>query len=127
MLGVMCISVAGCSDEVSNKTALKDKSNRYITVINNTDQVIDHLYIYTGKGIEVENRKNLDNKDISYKIDDAYKKYNKFTVVLVDRYERDYKKTATIKSKGTTEVEVKKSDMISKDAFKNFSALLNGD
>ena len=55
---------------VSNDIAEKDTQSRYLTIINDTDQIINEVHISVGEGTEIEHgyQLNPDEKSFSIKI-----------------------------------------------------------
>lgn len=105
---------------------------RSLTIINETGQVINEIHVTVGKGTEVEDmqRKNIDKKSLSIKIPKNYADRHKFTVILVDRYEVQYKKTVkNVLDKGPTEVVVSEKDIVkeSNSVKKKIDKFFNGD
>lgn len=119
-------------DEWSNDWAELDKNGRHLTIINETNQVINEVHVTIGNGTEIKamNKENIDQKSISIKIPKRYKKYDEFTVVIVDRYETQYKKIAKdVPKKGRTEVVITKDDVVKEtNGFKKkIDRFFNGD
>jgi len=67
---------------ISNDIAEKDTQSRYLTIINDTDQIINEVHITVGEGTEIEHgyQLNPDEKSFSIKIPDAYNEYDTFKV-----------------------------------------------
>lgn len=104
-------------DNLSNDRAERDKNGRYITVINETKQVINKVYVTVNGGTEIEKMKrediDINRTSFSIEIPKEYSEYNTFTVILVDRYDTQYKKTINnVSAKGRTEVKISKDDVV---------------
>ena len=73
---------------------------------------------------------NPDEKSFSIKIPNQYDDYEEFSIILIDRYNMQYKKDITItEKKGRTEVVVNKDDYIEKkgDFWNKMDKFFNGD
>lgn len=119
-------------DVLSNDSAERDKNGRYLTIVNETKQVINEVHVMVDSGTEIEsmNKNNIDKKSFSIKIPKDYKEYNTFRVVLVDRYDTEYEKTiSNVKRKGRTEVVINKDNVVkeSDGIKKQIDRLFNGD
>ena len=117
---------------ISNDIAEKDTKSRYLTIINDTDQIINEVHITVGEGTEIEHgyQLNPDEKSFSIKIPDAYNEYDTFKVTIIDRYELKYEKqVANVKKEGRTEVKITKDDYIKQDGdwWVNVQKWFNGD
>ena len=116
---------------VSNDKAEKNSQERYITIINETNQVINEVHITVGEGTEIESafQKNPDEKSFSVKIPKDYDEYDTFTVILYDRYGLKYQKTSKISQTGRTEVKISEEDYVKQDGdFKRkLDKFFNGD
>ena len=104
-------------DNLSNDQAEKDKNGRYITIINKTNQIINEVHVTVNDGTEINKmyQENIDEKKKSFSIEipNEYAKYNTFTVILVDRYKTEYKKTINdVPKKGRVELIINKDDMV---------------
>ena len=122
----------GCGSKTSNDKAEKDKNNRYLTIINETEQVINEVHVSVGEGTEIEAayRENPDKKSFPIELPKEYKDYTEFKVTLIDRYELKYEKTVTdVKEKGRTEVKFTEEDYIKQDGDlkKKVNKFFNGD
>lgn len=98
----------------SNDDAEKDEKGRYLTIVNETDQIINEVHITVGDGTEIEDMKqtNPDESSFSIEIPKQYSEYSTFTVTLIDRYDLKYvKKVNDVADKGRTEV------VITEDAY----------
>ena len=94
-------------EKVTIEKAEKSKDDRYLTIINATDQVINEIYVTIGEGTEIEKRKNPNENTVLIKISDAYDEYDTFTVALIDRYGFKYEKSVSdVKKTGRTEVKI---------------------
>lgn len=117
---------------IDNDKAEKDTKNRYLTIINETDEVINEVYITVGDGTEIEHgyQKNPDEDSFSVKIPKQYEEYDKFTITFVDRYGFKYEKTIDgVKDTGRTEVVVSEDDYVKQkgDWKKNVDKWFNKD
>jgi hypothetical protein len=122
----------GRRDKTSNERAENDKNGRYLTVINETKQVINEIRVTVNNGTEIESmrQKDVDKKSLSIPIPKTFKEYDTFNVILVDRYGTEYKKTVKkVKDKGRTEVVITKDDVVKEtDSFKKkIDRFFNGD
>lgn len=120
------------NSRVTNDDAEKDTKGRYLTIINDTNQIINQVHITVGNGTEIEYayQENPDEKSFSVKIPDAYDEHNVFTVTLIDRYEMEYQKAVTVTTeKGRTEVKITQDDYVKQDGdFKRkIDRFFNGD
>ena len=135
MSGTIIASIiTACSkrDATSNERAEKDKNGRYLTVINETKQVINEIHVTVDNGTEIESmkQKDVDKKSLSIPIPKTFSKYDTFTVILVDRYGTEYRKTVkNVSKKGRTEVVINKDDVVKEtDSLKNkLDRFFNGD
>lgn len=110
----------------SKSAESQEDKKRFITVVNDTEQVINKLTISIDGGTEIKSVDNLDKKSIHILIPEEYSEHSKFTVTLVDRYDGVYEKRKTIKkTTGRHEVVVTKEDMIEEGDV--ISRKLNGD
>ena len=117
---------------VSNDAAEKDKNGRYLTIINNTNQVINEVHVTVGSGTEIEDMRqtNPDEKSFSIKIPDQYSEYTTFVVTIIDRYDMKYQKEVNdVKEKGRTEVEINTEHYVEEkgDFFDKIDKFFNGD
>lgn len=100
---------------ITNDKAEKDEKNRYLTIINETDEVINEVHITVGDGTEIEHgyQENPDEDSFSVKIPKQYEEYDEFTITFIDRYEFKYEKTIDdVKDTGRTEVVVSEDDYV---------------
>lgn len=128
---IMLFSLTACSDSL-NDNAQKDKNGRYLTIINETNQIINEIHVFVGEGTEIEDmkRENPDETSLSIKIPKQYKDYTEFTVVLVDRHGLKYGVVVSdVSEKGRTEVKITADDNIKSkgDFWKKVSKWFNGD
>ena len=117
---------------ISNDAAEKDKNGRYLTIINNTNQIINEVHIKVGNGTEIEEMKqiNPDEKSFSMKMPSQYSEYETFTIVLIDRYDMKYQKEVSeVRKKGRTEVEITEENYVKEkgDFFDKIDKFFNGD
>ena len=116
----------------SNDDAEKDKNGRYLTIINNTKEILNEVHITVGDGTEIEHayQNNPDEESFSVEIPKQYNEYETFTVTVIDRNGMEYKKKAkNVKGKGRTEVVIEKDDYVEQegDLWKKISDWFNGD
>ena len=119
-------------DPLSNDRAERDTNGRYLTIINETNQVINEVHVYINSGTEIESMKqeNVDKTSFSIKIPKTYLEYNTFVVVIKDRYGTEYqKKVSEVSPKGRTEIVIRKEDSVKEtDSIKNkIDRFFNGD
>lgn len=92
----------------------KDKTGRYITIINETgSETINRSEISVGEGSVIEEtiRENPDKASYSVEIPKQYKEFDTFTVTLIDNYGLKYEKTQSgVKETGVTEIVLTKED-----------------
>lgn len=130
---VLIIKIKQVNDSrVTNDFAEKDIDGRYLTIINDTDQVINEIVVTVGNGTEIEEMKqsNPDERSFSIKIPEEYSEYNTFMVTLIDRYNMKYEKEVKeVKEKGRTEVIINKDNYVKEkgDFFKKINKFFNGD
>lgn len=116
----------------TNDAAEKDITGRYITIINNTEQVINEVHITVGNGTEIEEmqQKNKDEKSFSIKIPKQYDEYTDFTIILIDRYNMRYEKEiSNVAPKGRTEAVIDKDNYVEQkgDFWNKIDKFFNGD
>ena len=131
-LGIIAYFCFFDKNDLSNDKAEKDKNGRYLTIINETNQVINEVHITVNNGTEIESmsKQDIDKKSFSIEIPKEYSKYNTFNVILVDRYDSEYKKTVEeVAQKGRTEVVISKEDIVkeSNSWKKKIDRFFNGD
>lgn len=117
-------------EKVTIEKAEKSKDDRYLTIINATDQVINEIYVTIGEGTEIEKRKNPNENTVLIKISDAYDEYDTFTVALIDRYGFKYEKSVSdVKKTGRTEVKITEDDHVKQkgDWKRKIDKFFNGD
>ncbi len=117
---------------VTNEEAEEDKEERYLTIINDTGEVLNEVRIFVGEGSEIESayQKNPDETSFSIKIPEEFEEYDTFTIVFIDRYEFKYEKTISgVATEGRTEVKISQDDYIKQDGdtFKKIEKWFNGD
>lgn len=117
---------------VSNDAAEKDTQNRYLTIINDTNQIINEVHIFVGEGTEIEHgyQLNPDEKSFSIKIPESYDEYDTFMIEVIDRYGLKYGKQITnVNKEGRTEVKISENDYIKQegDWKKKFDRWFNND
>ncbi len=117
-------------EKVTIEKAEKSKDDRYLTIINATDQVINEIYVTIGEGTEIEKRKNPNENTVLIKISDVYDEYDTFTVALIDRYGFKYEKSVSdVKKTGRTEVKITEDDHVKQkgDWKRKIDKFFNGD
>ena len=112
-----------------NAKAEADINNKSITIINNTNQIINDVYLYVGEGTEIAHKSTPDENNIVITIPREFEKYDSFKITLFDRYGFKYEKEIKIKKAGRTEVEITKDDYIEQDGdwWKKIQQWFNGD
>lgn len=129
---IVFVIISGKDTRTTNDYAEKDKNGRYLTIINDTDQIINEVHITIGSGTEIEEMEqtNPDETSFSVKIPEQYSENLNFTVILIDRYGMKYEKEITnVPDKGRTEVIISKENYVEeKGDFKNkIDKFFNGD
>ncbi len=133
IVGLVCgIIFFFTRDNLSNDHAEKDKNGRYITIVNNTGQVINEVKVTVNNGTEIEsmNKKNIDKNSFSIKFPKEYDNYDSFHVSIIDRYGAEYRKSINnVAKKGRTEVVISNDDLVKEsDSIKNkIDRFFNGD
>lgn len=117
---------------VDNDDAIKNPQKRYLSIINDTDQIINEVHVMVGEGIEIEKayQKNPDEKSYSIEIPKEYEKFDTFTIVFIDRYGLKYQTVVSdVKTEGMTEVKVSEEDYIKQDGDlkRKWDRMMNGD
>lgn len=117
---------------VSNDIAEDDTKGRYLTIINETGQIINEVHIFVGEGTEINQcyQHNPDEKSFSIEIPKAYDKYDKFKVTIIDRYDLKYEKQITdVNKHGRIEVKITEANYIkqSGDWKKKMDKMFNND
>nr|WP_317283958.1 hypothetical protein [uncultured Sellimonas sp.] len=130
--GFVYLSNRNGNSRVTNDKAEKDEKNRYLTIINGTNQVINEVHITVGEGSEIEHsyQENPDENSFSVKIPKQYDEYKEFVVTLIDRYGLKYEKKVTdIKENGRTEVKITEDDYTKQkgDTKRKIDQFFNGD
>ena len=120
------------SSRVNNDKAEKDTQGRYLTIINDTKQVINEVHITVGEGTEIEQnyQENPDENSFSVEIPKDYDEYETFTVIFIDRYGLKYQEKVTnVKERGRTEVKITEDGYVKQDGdFKRkIDKFFNGD
>lgn len=101
-----------------NDPVVDDEKNRYLTIVNDTGEIINEVHVSVGEGTELEHayRENPDKTSFSIEILESYDDYKKFTVTLIDRYGLKYQKEMIdVKEKGRTEVKITTDDYVKQD------------
>lgn len=117
---------------VSNVEAEKHKDKRYLTIINETEQIINEVYVYYGDGEEAETMREdePDNNSFSIPIPEELSDYDEFKVTLIDRYGFKYEKTVkNVDSKGRTNVKISEKNKVQQkgDFFRSIEQFFNND
>lgn len=76
------------NEVISNVEAEKHKDKRYLTIINETEQIINEVHVYFGDGEEADTmkREKLEQESFSIQIPEELLNYDEFKVTLIDRY-----------------------------------------
>ena len=131
----ICFILTGCSlfkkdQTVSNSTAVVNKKERIVTIINDTNQVINEFHLYVGKGTELSEYKknNIDENSFSIKIDKKYDSKKEFTFMLIDNYGMTYEKKVKVPLNKTTEIVIHENDNIKQknDIWRKINKWFNG-
>lgn len=131
----ICFILTGCSlfkrdQTVSNSTAVVNKKERIVTIINDTNQVINEFHLYVGKGTELSEYKknNIDENSFSIKIDKKYDSKKEFTFMLIDNYGMTYGKKVKVPLNKTTEIVIHENDNIKQknDIWRKINKWFNG-
>ena len=105
------------SSRITNEEAEKDNQDRYITIINETDQIINEVHI-KADNTEIEScyQKNPDEQSFSIKIPKEFNEYDNFSIILIDRYGIKYQKTiSNVPITGRIEVVINRSNYIKQE------------
>ena len=129
---IFIIKTINKDSRITNDSAEKDEQNRYLTIINKTEQIINKVTVTIGDGTEIEkmSQTNPDENSFSIKIPEQYDEYKEFTVTLIDRYDMVYQKEIMIeKEKGRTEVVIDKDNYVEQkgDTWHKINKFFNGD
>ena len=132
IIGIIIAVAANQDTRKPNDDAEKDENGRYLTIVNETDQIINEVHITVGDGTEIEDMKqtNPDETSFSIKIPKQYSEYDTFTVTLIDRHDLKYKKEITdVADKGRTEVVITEDDYVEEkgDFWDKINKWFNGD
>ncbi len=103
---------------ITNDVAEKNEQKRYLTIINNTEQIINKVVVSVGEGTEIESMEqtNPDEKTFSIEIPNEYSEHDKFIVTLTDRHNLKYtKEVFAVKEKGRTEVAITQDDEVEQE------------
>ena len=109
-----CTWFEGCrSNQTSNEEAeeMKDE-RRYITIINNSNLIINSIEILVGEGIPVVKPIiNPDDRAISIEVPETWKDYNSFHIIVMDVYDLHYEKTIdNVPTIGKTDVVISEEE-----------------
>lgn len=112
---------------VSVSDAEKDKENRYLTIVNETDKVINEITIMLEDGTEIDSINNPDKDSITIQIDDAFSEHKDLVVKMVDNYDRLYMKASETSLKGRSTIAISQEDYVQQegDWWKNISEWFN--
>lgn len=118
--------------DVLNVEAEKNKEKRYLTIINETNQIINEVYVYYGDGEEAETMQvhEPERDSFSIEIPEELVEYDKFTVTMIDRYGYKYEKTVRdVGSKGRTNVKISEENKVKQkgDFFRGIEQFFNND
>ena len=136
ILLVSIITLSACKNYgnsiITNDKAQKDKNDRHLTIINETEQVINEVHIYVDEGTEIESayQKNPDGDNFSITIPKQYEEYDKFKVKIIDRYGLKYEKiVSNVEKNERREVVITKDDYVEQkgDWKRKLDKTLNGD
>jgi len=133
VIAVLAIVIMSKKDSrITNDDAEKDEKGRYLTIINNTNQIINEVHVTVGNGTEIEDMKqtNPDEKSFSIEIPEQYSEYDTFLITVIDRYDMKYQKEIKdVKKQGRTEVEIKEENYVEEkgDFFDKVDKFFNGD
>ena len=135
---VIVLSLAFCGGYLFGKNQGNNKKpdpndepvmdHRNLTIVNDTDEVINQLRILLEDRTEIYSETNPEDKSVLVPIDDAYKKYSVFIVELIDNYDRLYsKKQDNVPEVGRTAITVTKEDRVKQegDGWKDLSDWFN--
>ena len=132
IVGVIISVNANKDTRTLNDYAEKDEKGRYLTIVNETDQIINEVHVTMGDGSEIEKMKqtNPDESSFSIEIPKQYSEYDTFTVTLIDRHDLKYIKEITnVADKGRTEVVISEDDYVKEkgDFWDKVNKWFNGD
>ena len=133
VIAVLAIVIMSKKDSrITNDDAEKDEKGIYLTIINNTNQIINEVHVTVGNGTEIEDMKqtNPDEKSFSIEIPEQYSEYDTFLITVIDRYDMKYQKEIKdVKKQGRTEVEIKEENYVEEkgDFFDKVDKFFNGD
>lgn len=90
-----------------SKAEEQKEKERFVTVINETNNIIEELVILVSEGTVVTKKSKIDDESTTIKISDAYKDYSIFTITVTDNYGYLYKKEIfDLPKQGVTEVKI---------------------
>lgn len=98
-----------------NEKALTDKKGRYLTIINDTEQVIKDVRVTLETGAEIESlgKQNLDTRSFSVEIPEDLKEEDVFIVSFTDEYGMKYEKEVRgVPKAGRTDVVLTEDDHV---------------
>lgn len=132
IIGIIIAVTTNQDTRKPNDDAEKDENGRYLTIVNETDQIINEVHITVGDGTEIEDMKqtNPDETSFSIEIPKQYSEYDAFTVTLIDRHDLKYVKEITdVADKGRTEVVITEDDYVEEkgDFWDKVNKWFNGD
>lgn len=132
IVGIIIATNVNKDSRKSNDNAEKDEKGRYLTIINDTDQIINEVHVTVGDGTEIEDMKqtNPDETSFSIEIPKQYSEYNTFVVTLIDRHDLKYIKEVTdVPDKGRKEVKITADNYVEEagDFWDKINKWFNGD
>lgn len=130
ILTILLFSFIPVDESNDNITAeAQEDRKRFITVINNTQQISKELVITIDDGTEIVSEEDYSKKSASFEIPQEYAEHSHFSIKLTDRYNAVYEKGIDIDdSVGRYEVSVNQEDKIKDGSLLDrISQLFNGD
>jgi flagellar basal body-associated protein FliL len=117
---------------ISNVEAEKQKDKRYLTIINETEQIINEVHVYFGDGEEADTmkREEPEQKSFSIQIPEELSNYDEFKVTLIDRYGYKYEKSIDdVSETGRTNVKISEKNKVKQkgDFFRKIEQFFNND
>ena len=97
-----------------NEKVLTDKEGRYLTINNETEQVIKDVRVTLETGAEIESlgKKNPDEPSFTVEIPKYLKEEDVFIVSFTDEYGMKYEKEVRVPKAGRTAVELTEDDHV---------------
>lgn len=120
------------NEVISNVEAEKHKDKRYLTIINETEQIINEVHVYFGDGEEADTmkREKLEQESFSIQIPEELLNYDEFKVTLIDRYGYKYEKIIdNVSETGRTNVKISEKNKVKQkgDFFRKIEQFFNND